>query len=132
MIVDTNVLVRLWANDDERQSALAREQIAQSQRIVISNSALCEFVWVARQVYKQARADIMAAIRLLISDSRVSFDRSAVEAGLAFMEAGGDFADGVIEFEGREFGGTSFLTFDRRAASIVRASGRQSVLLETG
>ena len=59
----------------------------------------------------------------------VTLDRAAVEAGLAFLEAGGDFADGIIEFEGRRLGGETFATFDRRAAVIVRERGRDIMLL---
>jgi hypothetical protein len=36
----------------------------------------------------------------LVHRKFVSMDRPAVEAGLAVLEAGGDFADGVIAHEG--------------------------------
>jgi predicted nucleic-acid-binding protein len=129
MIVDTNVLVRAWAGDDEKQSAEARSQIRGAERIYFANATLCEFVWVARQIYKQNRGAIASSIRLLISDPRAVFDSPAVEAGLSFLDAGGDFADGVIEFEGRRLGGEVFVTFDRRAASIIERQGRKAVLL---
>jgi hypothetical protein len=35
-------------------------------------------------------------------------DRLVVDAGLAVFEAGGDFADGVIAFEGGRQGGSIF------------------------
>ncbi|WJR66003.1 type II toxin-antitoxin system VapC family toxin [Neorhizobium sp. CSC1952] len=129
MIVDTNVLVRAWSGDDERQALQARSQITAAERVFVSNTALCEFVWVARQIYRQKRVDIAQAIRLLIADERIIVDRPAIEEGLAFLDAGGDFADGVIEFEGRKLGGDTFVTFDKRAASIIRAKGRECVLL---
>ncbi|MDE1158098.1 MAG: type II toxin-antitoxin system VapC family toxin [Neorhizobium sp.] len=129
MIVDTNVLVRVWAADDPVQSAAAEHRLRQAKQIYIANSSLCEFVWVARKVYRQTRADIAAAIQLLTSDPRVVIDLPAVTAGLEFLGAGGDFADGVIEFEGRKLGGEIFVTFDRHAAAIVSAQGRQCDLL---
>ena len=86
-------------------------------------------MWVARQIYRQKRVDIAQAIRLLIADERIIVDRPAIEEGLAFLDAGGDFADGIIEFEGRKLGGDTFVTFDKRAASIIRAKGRECVLL---
>ncbi len=64
-----------------------------------------------------------------MSDKRVVAQRDAVTAGLAFLDAGGDFADGVIEFEGRRLGGKVLATFDRQAAAIVRGQGRQCLLL---
>lgn len=130
MIIDTNVLLRAWSEDAPEQTRSARAAIASAESIYISTVTLCEFVWVARQNYKVQRSDIAAAIRLLISDPRTVFDRTTVQAGLAFLDAGGDFADGVIEFEGRKLGGTMLLTFDKRAASICRQQGRDCILLQ--
>lgn len=131
MIVDTNVLLRAWAGDDASQASIARTALASAESIYVSTIALCEFVWVARQNYKVGRGDIARSIRLLISDSKTVVDRATVEAGLAFLEAGGDFADGVIEFEGRRLGGTTLLTFDKRAALIAKRQGRNAELLPT-
>jgi predicted nucleic-acid-binding protein len=129
MIVDTNVLLRAWAGDDARQSPKARAAMAEATKIFIANTTLCEFVWVARQNYREARTDLANSIRLLVSDPRAVVDRAAVEAGLAFLNAGGDFADGVIEFQGRRLGGETFVTFDRKAAAVVVAQGRRSLVL---
>jgi len=48
------------------------------------------------------------------------------------VEAGGDFADGVIAIEGERLGGRTFATFDRKAARIFAASGRDCRLLAAG
>ncbi len=45
------------------------------------------------------------------------------------LEAGGDFADGVIAYEGQRLGGETLLTFDRKAAALMIASGRAVTLL---
>jgi len=45
------------------------------------------------------------------------------------MAAGGDFADGVIAYEGRRLGDPVFVSFDRGAAELVAASGGDSLLL---
>jgi predicted nucleic-acid-binding protein len=42
---------------------------------------------------------------------------------LAFLDAGGDFADGVIAHEGYWLGAETFVSFDKRAAELVEASG---------
>lgn len=57
-------------------------------------------------------------------------DRPAVEAGLTIMAAGGDFADGVIAFDGRRLGGEIFASFDRRATSLVAEQGQAVHFLE--
>ena len=39
------------------------------------------------------------------------------------LARGGEFADGAIAFQGRRAGGELFVTFDEKAAAIVRATG---------
>ena len=46
-----------------------------------------------------------------------------VEAGLAMLDAGGDFADGVIAYEGRWLGAETFVSFDRKAVEMLAAQG---------
>jgi len=65
----------------------------------------------------------------LVDSATVRVDRRAVEAGLAVFEAGGDFAAGVIAFEGRRLGGSVFASFDRRAVELIAATGAQTRLL---
>jgi gamma-glutamyltranspeptidase len=43
-------------------------------------------------------ADVSAAIKALLAAANVKVNRLAVEAGLALLDAGGDFADGVIAY----------------------------------
>jgi predicted nucleic-acid-binding protein len=54
----------------------------------------------------------------------VTLNRPAVEAGLAMMDAGGDFADGVIAYEGAWLGGETFLSFDKQAVKLLQAQGQ--------
>ena len=53
----------------------------------------------------------------------------AVLAGLALLDAGGDFADGVIAFEGELLGGAEFVSFDRQAVGLLRWQKRKARLL---
>ncbi|AYD01675.1 type II toxin-antitoxin system VapC family toxin [Neorhizobium sp. NCHU2750] len=131
MIPDTNILVRAFIRDNEAQTEAAQELLRRAEHIHISTVALCEFVWALRQVYKKTRLDVVNAIGLLVADERVITDRAALEAGLAFLSAGCDFADGVIEFQGRRLGGEVFVTFDRKAAAAASSQGRRSIFLDT-
>ena len=45
------------------------------------------------------------------------------------LEAGGDFADGVIAYEGRWLGGETFVSFDRKAVSLLSQHGEAAQLL---
>jgi predicted nucleic-acid-binding protein len=129
-IIDTNVLLRASLNDDPEQSRIAQNLFANTDKLVIPTYALCEFVWVMLRTYKLSRSKITAAVIRLINSDKVICDDAAVAAGLQFFEFGGDFADGVIEFEGRRLGGETFVTFDKVAAQTVRSQGRSSVLLQ--
>jgi predicted nucleic-acid-binding protein len=42
---------------------------------------------------------------------------------------GGDFADGVIAYEGAWLGGETFVSFDRIAVAAVAKQGRKARLL---
>jgi predicted nucleic-acid-binding protein len=45
------------------------------------------------------------------------------------LEAGGDFADGAIAYEGNWLGADTFVSFDRKAAKLAEAQGLTSRLL---
>jgi predicted nucleic-acid-binding protein len=126
---DTNVLLRAVVADDEAQNAKAVEALETAEMVAVGLQALCEFVWVLDRRYGVSRADIAAAIRRLMETGNVVINRPAVEAGLAALEAGGDFADGVIAYEGEWAGADTFVSFDRRAVSILAAQGRRARLL---
>ncbi len=45
------------------------------------------------------------------------------------LEAGGDFADGVIAYEGKWLGGETFVSFDKQAVALLTAQGQSARLL---
>lgn len=118
---DTNVLVRAVVGDEPRQSAAAQAALKGAQTVAVPLPALCEFVWVLMDSYGFGRSEIASAVRALMNSANVAADRPAVEAGLALLEAGGDFADGAIAFEGARLGGERFLSFDKKAVKFLTA-----------
>jgi predicted nucleic-acid-binding protein len=126
---DTNVLVRAIVADEPKQARLAQSALARADLIAIGPTTLCEFVWVLSRGYGIPTADIAAAIRGLIGSAKVEVNRPAVEAGLALLDQGGDFADGIIAFEGASLGGAMFATFDKDAAKRLKKLGRDTLLL---
>ncbi len=126
--VDTNVLVRAVVQDDLRQADIA-SKILKAEILAVATSCLCEFVSVLRRVYGFGTPVIAATIRELLAAENVETNRPAVEAGLAMLDAGGDFADGVIAYEGRWLGGKTFVSFDRKAVEMLKAQGQAARLL---
>jgi predicted nucleic-acid-binding protein len=129
IIADTNLLVRLAVDDDPRQRQIAAAAVTQAEAVIISRHALCELVWVLRQSYKFTRTETAEAIQKLRGIKNVVLDNAIVEAGLAALGAGADFADGVIAFEGRWLGGETFVSFDKKAVAALVKQGMQSRLL---
>ena len=126
---DTNVLVRAITGDDARQSKIAQAELADAEVVALALPALCELVWVLTRGYKIAAADVAEAIRRLLDGANVAVDRPAAEAGLALLAAGGDFADGVIAYEGRWLGADTFVSFDKRATKLLATAGESARLL---
>jgi predicted nucleic-acid-binding protein len=131
IIADTNVLVRAVLGDDPPQARLAANPLISADIVAVPLPVLCEFVWVLLRRYGRSADEIAASIRDLADSANVHLDRPAVDAGLAILEAGGDFADGVIAFEGRRLGGPVFASFDRRAVELIAATGGETQLLST-
>lgn len=120
---DTNVLVRAAVRDDASQSDSAIKLLRHAGMVAIAVSSLCEFVWVLRSVYRFRSEERAKAIRTLLAAENVETNRLAVEAGLAMLDAGGDFADGVIAYEGRWLGAEMFVSFDKKAVEMLKAQG---------
>ncbi|MDB5574692.1 MAG: hypothetical protein JWR79_1849 [Tardiphaga sp.] len=129
IIADTNVLLRAIVRDDPAQAIVADVALRNATQIVLTLQTLCEFVWVLKSRYRRPRPDIAATIRQLMLIPNVVADRRAVAAGLAIMDAGGDFADGIINHEGLRQSGDLFVTFDVIAAGILTAAGNDVTLL---
>ena len=120
---DTNVLLRTVVADDAKQAAAARALLLQASVVAVPVPVFCEFAWVLKRTYARCAADVAAAIEAFTALEVIATDLPAVEAGLVALQAGGDFADGVIAHQGEALGGTVFASFDRRAIARLRDSG---------
>lgn len=127
--VDTNVLVRAVLQDDAKQANAASNLLKEASLIAVSLPCLCELVWILRRGAKLSKDDVAATIRDLLDAGNVVMNRPAVEAGLAILEAGGDFADGIIAYEGNWLGGETFVSFDRQAVELISGQGQSAQLL---
>jgi predicted nucleic-acid-binding protein len=97
--------------------------------VALAIPALCELVWVLSQGYKIPSGDVAEAIRRLMNGANVVVNRPAAEAGLVLLDAGGDFSDAAIAYEGNWLGAESFVSFDKKAVKLMEAQGRSAHLL---
>ena len=126
-IADTNVILRTIITDDnEEQTAAAAAALKSAEKIVVSIIAFCEVAWILRSKYKRdTKSFIAAALRIILNNPKVVTDTDAVLAGLHMADAGGDFADGVMQHLGNRLAGAPgvFLSFDRSAVKRLTARG---------
>ena len=125
---DTNVLVRALTEDHAEQSRPAQSALRKADIVALTIPTLCELVWVL-QGYKIRPNDIAETIRGLLNSANIAVNRSAAEAGLAILSTGGDFADGVIAYEGNWLGADTFVSFDKKAVRLIEAQGKSARLL---
>ena len=125
---DTNILVRAATQDDPVQGPLAQKLMQKAGVVAVPIPALCEFCWVLRAVYKFTPDRIAASLRFLTEAENVAMDRQAVEAGLAMLDTGGDFADAIIAYEGQWLDGETFVSFDKTAVKLLVAAGHKATV----
>jgi predicted nucleic-acid-binding protein len=122
--LDTNVLARLFVDDDLVQAGLARRFVA--ERCTAQDPghgdrvALCELIWVLTSVHKYGRAAIVNVVEeLLASRDIVLEDVEAVRTAVRiFGTRNVDFADVLIGEANRVHGCEATATFDRKAAKL--------------
>ena len=127
--VDTNILLRAFLDDHPTQSPAAQKALSDVELVAVTLPTLCEFAWVLRKGYKRSKQELSVALETIMGIPTIALDRPAVGAGLALVAAGGDFADGVIAYEGKRLGGDIFFTFDLAASELLANAGIATSLL---
>jgi predicted nucleic-acid-binding protein len=120
--VDTNVLVRLLARDDEKQANLADGFVARGAWV--SHLVLAETVWVLDAVYARSPKQLMVAIELLLQhESLVLQDADTVSAALAHFRSKPalGFSDCLVLAIAKKAGHVPLGTFDRALGKLEGA-----------
>jgi len=128
LTADTNVLIRAVVADDAKQARIAQSALEEADLVAIPSTTLCEMAWVLARGYGISALEVGNAIRTLVGSAKVEADRPVIEAGLAMLGRGGDFADGVIAAEGTKLGGDIFASFDKSAVTLLRQQGGSTLL----
>lgn len=120
--VDTNVLVRLLARDDARQTAAADAAVAKGAWV--SHLVLAETVWVLEAVYERTARQLTAALELLLAhESLVLQDADVVAGALVQFRAKPalGFSDCLVLEIARKAGQLPLLTFDKALGRLEGA-----------
>ena len=119
---DTNILVRFFTNDDDKQYLLVQKLIESQNfsknNIFISNIVLIELIWVLKKSYKASKNDIKNTVEFLLTCNtfRLEDYQLTHNAILKFKNQNGDFADYLIGNISNKYNATTTYTFDKKSA----------------
>jgi|SRR5579863_8580621 predicted nucleic-acid-binding protein len=118
--LDTNVLLRLFLEDDPPQSDRARrfvDRAAADEPCAVNPVVLAEFAWTLARNLKKRRPEVARLIEGVLSmdDLEVPHRRAAERALTAYRSGKADFPDYFLAEINIELGCASTATFDRAA-----------------
>ncbi len=121
--LDTNVIVRFLAQDDDAQSPTATAAITRLSRDqpgFVSTVVLAEVTWVLSRAYKAPREDIAAAVEGLLRSAELVVENAAAAyraLGAYRGSRSAEYADALIMQTAALAGAAETVTFDRAAAA---------------
>ncbi len=116
---DTNVLLRLYLNDDDLQHAAVKRVMTQAtkqrQRVWISCPVLCELIWALRRIYQADKPTCLETLDRILQTPTFTVENAAAvrQAVQHYREGAGDFADYLIRELAAAQGAVKLLTFDK-------------------
>lgn len=124
--LDTNILVRFLAEDDDLQTQQAKAVMVNraNQPLYLSMLVLAEAFTVMTKVKKFPAASVLGSYRLLMRSPQVIVERpDMVTQAIADAEAtGAGLPDALIALQNSEASCTTTVTFDRRATRLALMS----------
>jgi predicted nucleic-acid-binding protein len=116
--LDTNILVRLFVNDDPAQAKIARDLIKHPDGIFIAKTVLLELEWVLRQVYQVDKKTLTASLKGLLG-----LPNATVESVAQVAQAMQDFSKGMDFADAMHLASTNAqmltYTFDKKFAKLA-------------
>jgi predicted nucleic-acid-binding protein len=120
--IDANVLVRLVARDDPRQTATAEAFIESGAWV--STLALTETSWVLAAVYERSASDVATTVEMLLNHKSLVLEHSdAVASALDLFRSRPTlgFSDCLMLELARKAGHLPLGTFDRKLGRVAGA-----------
>lgn len=124
--IDTNILLRLWLNDDTAQNkridALLTEHGGMPGSLLVTDVVLVEAVWTLKSAFEQDKHAQLIAVRSLLEETAFAFeDREAVAGALSLFESSScGFADCLVVAKHARQGCDFTATFDRGMRKLPR------------
>ena len=122
--IDTNILARYLAEDDEIQTSLAvnliEKKISAKEPAFISLIVLVEVVWVFKGCYQLNKIDLCKLVRVILETKQFKVEKAdlAYRALKLYESGNGDFSDALISTICRENECLEIFTFDKKAKTV--------------
>ena len=124
--VDTNILVRIFVNDesDHNQIEKARQTVKNHGRIYVSHIVLVETVWVLKSLYSFPKKQIVETLEHLVNNQAFVLESETLcrDALILYCGTNLSFSDAMIFVNSRQKG-YSLLTFDKKLLKLDGAVG---------
>jgi predicted nucleic-acid-binding protein len=122
--IDTNILVRFYAQDDPEQCRRGDEflqTLTPESPGFVSLVSLIELIWVLRSQYRQSKPELIKTLEQLLDSPELTVENhTAVASALRRLtQFRADFADCLIERSGAAAGCGETVTFDEDAARFA-------------
>ena len=115
--IDTNVVVRLLARDDESQLRIAEAIL--DEPFLILPTVILESVWVMQTRFGLSAEEVATRLRLLLGQGNAQIQSGeAMLWALSRFANGSDFADALHVALAHEAEVESFSTFDKKLARM--------------
>ena len=121
--LDTNVLVRFLAQDDDAQFEVAAgliEGCTSDAPGYVCREVMIELVWVLERAYKYSREDIAEALLSIVTASQLLVENAQDIASIVnlYRKEGYDFADLMIRQAAAKAENRTLKTFDQKLAKL--------------
>ena len=122
--IDTNVLIRLFVNDDSVQfqkvRALFDNHAGSKELLWIADIVMLELAWTLDRTYNFARAEICVALKALTGNATVLLESvQQIDEAISLYEQGhAGFADCLLSVKANRAGCNALRTFDKKMRSL--------------
>lgn len=116
--IDTNLLVRIFIDDNHIQAHKALKLIEGQKSVFISTLVFCETIWVLESRYHFNKKQLMMVIEKILKINQLDIEHNDA-MWLAYHEyqhINADFSDCVIGAVAKLYQCDSVVTFDKNAA----------------
>ncbi len=116
--------------DDERQKRARAAELAAAELVAIALPSLCELVWVLSHGMKSRSINLPTLSGASPMSANVGKPSSCRSRACCAGGCGGDFADGIIAYDGQAgWAAKTFVSFDEKAVKRLFVQNKAARLL---